>query len=145
MSVVARLVGAVVFALVACPPALAFDTPEALVAALYAPYLADEIPEDGRAYFSVETQALWAALEARDPYGLGFDPVIDGQDFHITELAVSQPLALPNGVELRVGFRNFGEPRDLAYRLVEEAQGWRVDDIVAEGDPQWRLRALLGE
>jgi hypothetical protein len=145
MSVAIRLIGAIAVTLAACLPAWAFDTPEELVSVLYDRYVRDDFPDDTRSYFSSRTQALWLALENEDPYGLGFDPIVDGQDYEVTALEIAEPVPVKKGVEIRVTFRNFGEPRDLVYRLVEEPEGWRIDDIVAESDPQWRLRELLGE
>jgi hypothetical protein len=122
----------------------AFDTPEALIEALYAPYLADQIPDDQLDFFGSDTRAAWEALMEEDEYGLGFDPVVDGQDFAITEIAISEPEQAGKGAELVVEFENFGEPRLMIYTLINEA-GWLVHDIEAVHGDGWRLRELLGE
>lgn len=125
--------------------AQAFDTPEALIEALYEPYLAGEIPNDQLGFFSSDTRVAWESLMEEDDYGLGFDPVVDGQDFDITEIAVSEPEAAGKGVEVVAEFENFGEPRVMIYTLVEEEEGWLVHDIEGMHGEGWRLRELLGE
>jgi len=126
-------------------PATAFETTDALIKGLYGPYLENEVPEDLAAYFSDDLEAEWVALAERDPYGLGFDPVVDGQDFTITEFEVSEPAAYEDGVEIRVSFLNFGAPRSLVYRLVQQADGWAIDDIISEGENVWSLRELIAQ
>lgn len=125
-------------------PAHAFDTPEALIDALYQPYLAGEIPQDQLGFFSSDTRRAWELLMEEDELGLGFDPVVDGQDFDITGFAVSEPEPAGKGVEVLVEFENLGEPRVMIYTLVEE-EGWLVHDIEAMHSDGWRLRELLGE
>lgn len=140
-----RLLATVLAFVLVCLPAAAFDTPDALIKDLYGPYLDNQVPDDLSVYFSDDLEAQWIALAERDPYGLGFDPVIDGQDFTITELEVSDPAVYEDGVEIRVSFLNFVAPRSLVYRLVQQADGWAVDDIISEGENVWRLRELIAQ
>ncbi|GLQ53469.1 hypothetical protein [Devosia nitrariae] len=126
-------------------PAHAFDTPEALIEAFYGPFLVDEVPDDELSFFSKDTRTAWELLMEQDDYGLGFDPVVDGQDFNIAGFAVSEPEPAGKGVEVTVEFENFGEPRVMIYTLIEEDEGWLVHDIEAVHGEGWRLRELLGE
>ena len=73
--------------------AQSFDTPEALLTALYAPYLSDEIPENGEIFRSGALNALYdadAEASGGDVGAIDFDPVINGQDWVLTDLAIGR-------------------------------------------------------
>lgn len=133
------LVAGVVLAMAAALPGLAFDTPRALIEAVYAPYLADQSPDDEAGWRSTGLNALYKADEERTPEGemgaLDFDPYVDGQDFQITDLAIDEPVLDGDKGTVTVRFRNFDQPREMVYSVVREADGWKVDD----------LKSVLGE
>ena len=123
---------AVVLGLVAPAMAQNFDTPEAMLEALYAPYLADEIPEDTAGFRSVALNTLYDAKLEADGY-VDFDPVIVGQDWAITDFAVSAVMVEGKTATAHVSFNNFDTPTELDYALVNE-NGWKIDNIVSTGD-----------
>lgn len=128
--------------------AQAFDSPQALLAAFYEPYLANEIPEDQSAFFSAELNALYAADAENTPEGemgaLDFDPYIDGQDWDLGAFAIGEVEDNGDWATAEVSFTNFGEPRLLTYDLVFEDGGWLIDDVAGENpDFSYRLSDIL--
>ena len=125
-----------------------FASPEAVLTALYAPYLEDISVEDYTPFFSDRLNGLYAADEAKTPEGeigaLDFDPVIAGQDFKITDLQIGKARITGDAASVTVNFDNMDEPVVLSYSLVEENGGWKVDDIESRGkDFPWTLSAIF--
>lgn len=148
-----RLV-AVCFALVCLLPGLAqasgYSDPKALVEALYSVYRTNDFPEDDRVYYSERLKALFAADDARANGEVGAvngDPFIYAQDWDEITYSVGEPVATEQGVSISVQFTNFGTPHTAVIYLVEEADGWKVDDILqmpaTPGDANWLLSAVL--
>lgn len=133
-------------------PSLAatFDSPKALLTALYAPYLQDGDTSDQTEFFSDALNALYAKDAAATPDGemgvLDFDPVIAGQDYAISKLVIDTPDITGDSAEVTVRFDNFDMPQELFYRLVREQGGWKVDDIEnKQGDYPWDLAKIFAE
>jgi len=120
------------------------ETPTALITAIYEPLLAGEWHEDEMAFFSAETRAEWQALLDEDPSGLGFSPLVDGQDAELADFAILAESGSAQRAQVAVSFTNFGAPRMLVFALVPEDGGWRVDDISGTNeDGEWQLSELL--
>lgn len=83
-----------------------------------------------------------AAERARSPEGpvLGFDPVVDGQDFQMQDVTY-QPVA--NAVIVR--FTNFGASKTLIYDMVQQSGVWKIDNIRKPGGDGWSVRGALAE
>ena len=118
----------------------AYDTPEALIEAVYAPYFDGEIPteEEQAMQRSSELNTLFDAAYAATPEGdmgpLDFDPLVDGQDFDLADLVIGAP-EIDTAVDVgtvEVSFTNFGEPRVLTFTVVKEADGWHYLDVSRE-------------
>ena len=106
-----------------------YATPEAMLEALYAPYLDDEMPGDNQAFRSAALNALYdAKLEADG--NVDFDPVIVGQDWTITDFAIDAVAVDGDTATAHVSFNNFDAPTELDYALVNE-DGWKIDNIVS--------------
>ncbi|WP_226635596.1 hypothetical protein [Brevundimonas poindexterae] len=87
--------------------------------------------------------------EAASDYGgagavVGFDPLIDGQDFNLANFDYASR-ETDYGVEVRVRFTNFETPVDLTFELVETDAGWRVRQIRSRGESQWTATGLLDQ
>lgn len=128
--------------------AYAHETPRALIEAVYAPYLADSIPDGESDWRSERLNALYEADAARTPEGeigaLGFDPYINGQDWTITELSIGEPVLEGDRGTVSVTFRNFDVEQTLVYSIVREADGWKVDDVESmAGEAQYVLSDIL--
>jgi hypothetical protein len=133
-------------------PSLAatFDSPKALLAALYEPYLRDGDTSDQTPFFSDKLNALYAKDAAATPQGemgvLDFNPVIAGQDYAITKLVIDAPAISGDSAKVTVHFDNFDMPQDLFYSLVREHGGWKVDDIEnKQGDYPWDLVTIFSD
>lgn len=131
-------------------PALAQETPKALIEAIYAPYIAGQIPEDEAALRSEALNALYEADMQRSEEGeigaLDFDPYIDGQDFEITDLEIDEPIIDGSRGTVRVTFKNFGQPREMIYSVVIEAEAWKIDDLESlSAEYPYRLTAILAD
>jgi hypothetical protein len=116
-------------------PALAVDysDPKSVVEAVYAGYLP---PHD----FSSSIRDLQSrrlndlydadAKEANGEIGrIGFDPFINGQDYDVTKVEISDPAYAAGKALVRVNIVNFGEPDEFGVLLVEEGGKWKVDDV----------------
>ena len=137
-------------ALTAAVSAQQYETPEALLEALYEPYITDEFVEDDSVFRSEALNSLYAADAENTPEGemgaISFDPYIDGQDYEITALEVGEPVIDGDKAKVDVSFTNFGEPRVISYDLVFENGGWKVDDLAGEnGEFAYRLTEIFAD
>lgn len=109
-----------------------YDSPKALLEALYAGYLLpNEFPPDQSPLQSERLNALFEGdrKEADGDIGrIDFDPYVNGQDYQITDLVIGEPLIAGGKAAVKVTFANMGTPQELGYLLVEE-DGWKVDDV----------------
>jgi hypothetical protein len=131
-----------VLALTGLAAAQPYETPEALIEAFYAPYLAgsesfDASDFDNQVNFrSTALQGLYDEDAAATPEGdigtLDFDPYIGGQDWALTDFVVGDAVIDGDAASIAVTFKNFGEERDLNYELVMEDGGWKINDLVSE-------------
>lgn len=124
-----------------------FETPSALIEALYAPYLGNGDTSERDAFFSDGLTGLYAA-DAQNSQGevgaIGFDPVINGQDWDIADLRVGKAEISGQAAVVTVRFENFSTPMTLRYSLIDEGGNWQVDDIESlEGDTRWRLSEIF--
>ncbi len=119
-----------------------FDTPEAMLMALYAPYLVDDLPEDQSTFRTAALNALYDAdLEAAggEIGAVDFDPFINGQDWGLTELKIGTAKIDGDKATVDVTFKNFEIANSLTYDLVNE-DGWKVDNVSStSGDVQYSL------
>ncbi|HHY51506.1 MAG TPA: DUF3828 domain-containing protein [Alphaproteobacteria bacterium] len=124
-----------------------FDDPKGLIEYAYAPYENDTFPGDPTELYSPTLRQLWADMAARseatgEPI-LDFDPLINAQDYELSELIIADPVVKGDSAEVAVSFSNFGEPQELHFYLVRRAEGWKIDDIESVGPYPWRLSELL--
>lgn len=119
------------------------DDPVQTVQALYQPYLAEAatLPDLENVAPWTEDMEPLLARAADSEYGLGFDPVIDGQDFEIANLEVAlEGPADDRATTVRADFTNLGEATTVYFDMVRADDGWRVRDVHTD---QWALRGLL--
>lgn len=117
--------------------------PVALVQASYAPYTTRGGPTPdllGATCWSADTggRLKAAADRAAAEGGLappGFDPLVDGQDWDVTDLRVRAV----DADTVEASFQNFQSPTTVTWELVVEGGGWRVRDLRFAGG-----RSLLG-
>lgn len=145
-------------ALAACTPPQNADAPDesatpapdpaTIIRPLYDPYLTE-----GAQFPGLEQQAPWsasllAALQAMiarsqaagEPI-LDFDPLIDAQDYQLSNLnVVTEALAENSHATVRASFTNAGTQTEVVYDVIWENGGWRVDNVRTS---RWDLRQII--
>ena len=131
-------------------PAFAYDTPAALLKALYTPYTTANFDWDNWDESKLRSKELNALFdkdtkEANGDIGrLDFDPYIDGQDYQITDLVFHDAVITGDTAKVEVTFKNFDTSEDLMFTLVKEADGWKVDDVVSSNkDFPYSLKDIM--
>jgi hypothetical protein len=131
-------------------PAWAYDDPKSLVDAIYAPYttLGAARDQDPAQYYSerlrglVSTNAAGVGEDAAPI--LGFNPFIGAQQALLRDLVIGPPVINENKALVTVSFGNFDHSSLLVLSLVQDADGWKVDDIASLGEGEnWLLSWLL--
>lgn len=124
---------------VAAAPTADVAAAEALITALYAPYLVDDgitPPLKTALPWAPEMQAAWDRHAAPTEEGQappGFDPFVDGQDYQVRSLTVNGSPEPGGGVLVVAAFENFGTPTTVSYTLVGTGSDWRVADVRGRG------------
>lgn len=150
------------FLLVLCaaaPAHAAEGAPEAHVRALYAAHLAglsgsarplDLDEERWPAFLTRALTLLWRKANVRTPKGevgpVDFDPFTASQDPEVKNLRLSLEDGGGAGRSATVlaRFDQHGTETRVAFTLLREAGGWRVDDVVPlVGGKPWSLRRAL--
>ena len=128
-----------------------FADPRQVVEALYAAYTPERAAEwrrwDAEQLYSSELKALFEKdrVEANGEIGrIDFDPFINGQDYDMTDLVVSEAEISGARATVPVQFKNFGSEQNVWVTLVQEGPRWMVDDVENfDGEYPYRLRAIL--
>ena len=135
-----RLLLALVAFGVTALPAFAYDTPKALLEAVYAPYEKGDSFNwdnwDETQFRSKELNELFAKdlKEADGEVGrIDFDPYVDGQDYQISDLKFGDATITGDTAKVEVTFKNFEMEEDMVFTLVKEADGWKIDDVNSKG------------
>lgn len=141
------------FALVAAAisPAWAesFDDPVALIEFAYSQYTPGSPSGfDLRAYASPDLLTLFEADDARTPDGeigaLEFDPVVNAQDFDLSDVAVVETERTDARALVTASFTNVGTLQELLFTLVATADGWAIDEIESmQPGFEWKLTEIL--
>ncbi|SIQ65238.1 DUF3828 domain-containing protein [Bosea sp. TND4EK4] len=80
-----------------------------------------------------------AALFARDDLyqeesgemgQIGADPFLNGQDGEVKKLSFDTIPVAAGKATVLANFRSFGKPTVVAFKMLRENGGWRIDDIV---------------
>jgi hypothetical protein len=146
-----RAILAIFLALLATP-AFAYDDPKALVDAIYAPYttLGAARDQDPAQYYSerlrglISTNAMAATTGDAAPAKLDFNPFIGAQQALLRDLVIGAPILQKDKAMVTVSFSNFDHYNLLALSLVQDADGWKVDDVASLGEGEnWLLSWLL--
>ncbi|MEZ6024500.1 MAG: DUF3828 domain-containing protein [Hyphomonadaceae bacterium] len=87
-----------------------------------------------------QLQAMMARSQAMNEPILDFDPLIDAQDYQLSNLVVRTDGVVEHShAVVRAQFDNAGRPSEVLYDLVWENDSWRVDNIRTSA---WDLRAI---
>lgn len=137
--------------------ASAYDSPKALVEAIYQPYASGQKHAALEKFYSARLKDLYAAnLERQSvdqkgaavdpdaPDMLGFDPFIEGQNSLLLDLVIGEPVLNGDRAVAAVSFHNFDHLSLISVAMVREADGWKVDDVASlAGSQNWLLSWLL--
>ena len=73
-----------------------------------------------------------------------FDPFVNAEDADVTNFAATLAAQDENVSQVRATFLNKGKPTTLVFVLVQEEEGWRIDDVKSlDNEPKWVLSNLL--
>ena len=103
-------------------------------------------PSEIRRYFADDLANLMiadeaAAAKAGDVPSLDGDPFIDAQDWTVTKLTIHIDSQTADRAKASVHFENFNKPYTVHLDLVETPKGWRISDIIWNGNGR-TLRGL---
>ena len=74
---------------------------------------------------------------------LDFDPIIDAQDYQITNLKIDVAETDASHATAAVSFLNFKKPTKLKMAMLKEKDGWRIDDIIWSGKDRGTLKGIF--
>ena len=136
--------------------AFAYDSPRALVDAIYQPYLGGQQQTDLSQFYSERLKQLFAEQAGETttagtgttgsigPASVDFNPFIDADHGLLLDVTIGEPLVVGSKALVTVGFHNFDQPTLLSLSLVNESGSWKVDDVTSTGgDANWMLSWLL--
>jgi hypothetical protein len=121
--------------------------PAAVIRQLYDPYLTPGATFPDFEHQAPWSNSLWTVLQAmmarsqaiNEPI-LDFDPLINAQDYQLTDLNVAQEsLVEGHTATVRASFKNAGATSEVVYDMIWENDRWKVDNIRGEG---WDLRQI---
>ena len=148
-----KLLAAFLLLAASAVPAFAYDTPAALLEAVYKPYVTADFdwsrwhPEEFR---SEGLNALFAKDDAETPDDMigriDFDPYINAQDYDLHDLEIGEAEIDGDTATADVTFVNFDLEQHMTFTMVNEADGWKIDDVEShDANYPYSLRALLTE
>jgi hypothetical protein len=128
-------------------PAGAAQDPASVIRPLYDRYMTPDAQFPDFREQAPWSASMWAALEAmvarsqalNEPI-LDFDPLIDAQDYQLSNLNVVTESVVENShAVVRASFNNANTQSEVVYDMIWEQNGWRVDNIRTS---QWSLRDI---
>lgn len=126
-----------------------FDDPAGLVDYAYQPYR-NAAPANWAAkpIYSPSLLALFKTEAARtaagDAAALDFDPFVNGNDYQLTDLSITETATRNDKSLVAVSFTNSGAAQQLMFTLVRRVEGWKIDDIESvQPGLEWRLSEIL--
>jgi hypothetical protein len=120
--------------------------PVAVVRALYRGYEGKKPPSLEKQPFSPRMRKLLAADKAYAKGEVGrldFDPIVNGQDWKIADLAVTLVSQAQDKAVIEAKFNNLGDAQDLRYDLVRGGGRWLIDEIQSTTKPHWTMSKIL--
>lgn len=113
-------------------------SPEAIVKTLYDAYRIDQsydyLGDKLRPrYFTAATADLikrvFVKSEAENEPGIDYEPLIDGQEGEVKDLAVVVTSNAPPKATVEARFTSLGDKMTVIFDFIQEAGVWKIDDI----------------
>lgn len=136
--------------------AQAFDSPKALLEAIYHPYQSGKQHASLDPFYSNRLKELFvehanraggvlALVPETGPIPSGaFNPFLDSDNVLLLDVKIGEPVVLGDNALATVSFHNFDHPSLLGVAMVKETDGWKVDDVTSIGAGEnWMLSWLL--
>jgi hypothetical protein len=120
--------------------------PAATIRAIYKQYEGPAVPKHRNDIYSARLQKLMAADKKRakgEAGRLDFDPFVNGQDWEITKVVVTETERKGDRATVRAKFVNSDEPQDIEFQLVRGQQRWQIDEMTSHREPRWTLSKIL--
>jgi hypothetical protein len=125
----------------------AVSDPAAVIRPLYDRYMTPDAQFPSFQEQAPWSNSLWALLsamvarsEALNEPILDFDPLIDAQDYQLSNLSVAnEAISEGSHAVVRASFNNAAAHTEVVYDLIWEDDRWKVDNIRGEG---WDLRQI---
>ena len=121
--------------------------PAAMITAIYKQYQGKGDPKLPNGIYGARLQKLMAADKKRTPKGevgrLEFDPFVNGQDWEIKKLVVTETERKGDRATVRATFDNVDEPQEIEFQLVRRQQRWLIDEVTSHRKPRWTLSKIL--
>jgi hypothetical protein len=129
------------------PPATPGADPAATIRPLYDRYLTPNATFPDFEHQAPWSRDLWAQLSAMSARSqainepiLDFDPLIDAQDYELSNLNVSNDSVAPNShAVVRASFVNGARATEVVYDLIWEDDAWKIDNMRSGS---WNLRQI---
>ena len=150
-----------VWVLSSVAPAGAVENPTEWIRTIYAKYARQDVAGSALDLFKPEaTERLKKAIASEEACikrtkgicGLDFDPVANGQDFDIKNVAVTSHAKIrttqPSQGWVTATFSNGGStPQVIEYYFLQVRGAWRLDEVSDKtpGSEGWTLTKLLGK
>ncbi len=117
----------------------------------FPPLISEEFEKHLTGRLKEQVQAMNKAQEGNPDLSLGYDPLIDGQDFDVKEFKVTeseeQTTEAGKTREVTVTFTNFGEKRRYVFRFVQPkgTTEWLLEEVECRQGTEGRTYQLQSE
>lgn len=126
----------------------AITDPSTVVRGFYDPYLVPDgqIPPLAEAapwstQMAADLDAMFARSQAQGEPILDFDPIIDAQDYQLSDVRTTTDSIVENShATVRASFTNAGAREEVLYDLVWQDDRWKVDNVRTS---EWDLRTIV--
>lgn len=129
------------------PPATSASDPAGAIRPLYDRYLTPNATFPDFEHQAPWSRGLWTELSAMSARSqalnepiLDFDPLIDAQDYQLSNLNVVADSLVPNShAVVRAAFVNADRATEVVYDLIWEDGAWKVDNMRSGS---WNFRTI---
>ena len=122
--------------------------PVAYVRAIYASYERDQPSAWYDRAYSARLRKLIdadqkSAKAAGDAGKFDWDPIINAQDWKLTDIKVALVSRTGDRAVVDASFHNLGSDQQMRFTLVLERGKWTIDDLQALDKPRWTMSKVL--